>query len=312
MEICCTFWIWNITDWWRQQDKTHSKYANLSNVAGNILSIIPHGVRVAASISLGRDVVGSRQSQTTSETHHEKVVLRMFVQAIKGIFAGCQPGSDTTNTEHDSEMKKVIEETILDRMAKVHDILEMWQGNQNLHATQKESHAKNMHMTAVRYISDPEWIVKASWSLLQHHGAAALTLSERSPLPTALSTKDLSGGQTQIFNVCQICRINRHPVESDEDSAPERILDTENWLTWNGDLDNSNDSEDDYSADTESDVVQNICIQDPECPEQQNMSATRNVPGLVRPSWKSKRRADRVLVTAIAIETRRNKGVKKT
>jgi hypothetical protein len=79
-------------------------------------------------------------------------------------------------------------------MAKVHYFLEKWQGSQNLHATQKESRTQNKQMTAVGYISNTEEIVKASWSLFQHHGAAAFTLSERSPLPPELSAKDLPGG----------------------------------------------------------------------------------------------------------------------
>jgi hypothetical protein len=72
---------------------------------------------------------------------------------------------DTINTENDSEMKKEAEERKLHRMAKVHDILEMWQGSQNLGATQKEPRAQNKQMTAVGYISDTKEIVKASWSL---------------------------------------------------------------------------------------------------------------------------------------------------
>jgi len=53
MEISSTFWIRDIADWGRQQEETHSKYADLSNVARNIFSIIPHGVGVEASFSLG-------------------------------------------------------------------------------------------------------------------------------------------------------------------------------------------------------------------------------------------------------------------
>jgi hypothetical protein len=215
------------------------------------------------------------------------------------------------NTENDSEMKKEAEERKLHRMAKVHDFLEMWQGSQNLRATQKESRAQNKQMTAVGYISDTEEIVKSSWSLFQHNGAAAFKLSERSPLPPALSAKDLPGGRTQILNVRRIRRINRHPVESDEDSAPESISDTEDWLNWNGDLDNPNDSEEDCAADDDSDIEHNNCIEDPECPEQQDVSAAPNVPGLVRPTRKSKRQAEKVLVTVNAVETRRNKGGKK-
>jgi hypothetical protein len=196
-------------------------------------------------------------------------------------------------------------------MAKVHNILAMWQGSQNLRATQKESRAQNKQMTAVGYISDIEEIVKSSWSLFQHDGAAAFTLSERSPLPPALSAKDLPGGRTQILNVRRIRRINRHPVERDKDSAPESILDSEDWLNWNDDLDNPNDSEEDCAADDDSDIEHNNCIEHPEFPEQQDVSAARNVPGLVRPTRKSKTQAEKVLMTVNVAETRTNNGGQK-
>jgi len=76
MEISRTFWLLDITNWWRQQEETHSKYPDLSNVAHDIFSIIPHGVGVEVSYSLGRDVIGWRQSKTTGETLCEKVVSR--------------------------------------------------------------------------------------------------------------------------------------------------------------------------------------------------------------------------------------------
>jgi hypothetical protein len=57
--------------------------------------------------------------------------------------AATDPELNTTNSENGSEMKKVVEERKLNRMAKVHDLLEMWQGSQNLHATQKQSRAQN-------------------------------------------------------------------------------------------------------------------------------------------------------------------------
>jgi len=70
-------------------------------------------------------------------------------------------------------MKKEVAERKLHTMAKVHDCVEMWQGSQNLPATQEESCAQNKQMTPVDYISDTEDIVKASWSLVQHDGEAA-------------------------------------------------------------------------------------------------------------------------------------------
>jgi len=101
MEISSTFWILEITDWWRQQEETHSKYADLSNVERNILSIIPHGVRVEASFSRGRDVIGWRQLKTTGGTLREKVVGRQFARATNGILAGTDPELDAMNTDND-------------------------------------------------------------------------------------------------------------------------------------------------------------------------------------------------------------------
>jgi len=208
-------------------------------------------------------------------------------------------------------MKKEEEERILHGMAKVHDFMEMWQGSQNLQATQKESRAEYKQMTGVGYISDTEEIVKTSWSLFQHDGAAAFKLSARSPLPPALSAKDLPGGRTRIINVRRIRRINRHPVESDDDRAPESISDTDDWLNGNGDLDNPNDSAEDCAGDDESDIEHNNGIEVLERPTQQDVSAAPNVPGLVGPTWKSKRQAEKVLVTVNAVEMWRYKGGQK-
>jgi len=139
MEISSTFWIPDITDWWRQQEETHPKYADLPNVACDVFSSIPHGVGVEASYSLGREFVDWRQSKTTGETLRQEVVVRQFAGANNGILASTDPELDTTNTENESEMKKEAEECKLHRMSKVHDFLEMWQGSQNLCAIQKES-----------------------------------------------------------------------------------------------------------------------------------------------------------------------------
>jgi len=122
MEISSTLWIPDVTDWWRQLEETHSKYADLSNVACDIFSIIPPGVGVEASFSLGRDVIAGTQSKTTGETLRKKVVVRQFGCANNGILAGTDPELDTTNTENVSEMKKEAEERILHRMAKVQDV----------------------------------------------------------------------------------------------------------------------------------------------------------------------------------------------
>ena len=126
IEISSTFWLPDITNWWRQLEETHSKYDDLSNVALNIFSILPHGVGVEASFSLGQDVIDLRQSKTTGESLHEKVIVTQFAWAINGSLEGDNPILDTMNTENDSEMKKELEQWKLQWMAKVHDLLEMW------------------------------------------------------------------------------------------------------------------------------------------------------------------------------------------
>jgi hypothetical protein len=93
------------------------------------------------------------------------------------------------------------EERKLHRLAKVLDFLEMWQGSQIIHATQKESHTQNTHIKVVQSIFDTEEIVNAFWTIFEDDGAAAFKLSERSPLPPPLSATDLLGGRTQILNV---------------------------------------------------------------------------------------------------------------
>jgi hypothetical protein len=139
-------------------------------------------------------------------------------------------------------------------------------------------------MTAVGYLSNTEEIFKASWSLFQHDGAAAFILSEIYPLPPLMSAKNRSGGRTQILKVHRIRRINHFHVKSDEDSAPESLLVTEDWLNWNGDLHNPNDSEDNCAADVEADIEQQNSIEDPECPDRLDVSAFPNVPILIGPT----------------------------
>jgi len=207
-------------------------------------------------------------------------------------------------------MKKEEEERKLHRMVKVHIFLKMWQGSLIRCATQMGSRAQNKQMIAVGYIPDTEEIVKASWSHFHHDDAAAFNLAERSSLPPALSAKDLAGGQTQIFNGCRIRGINPHPVESDENSAPESIADTEHCLNWNGDLNSPTGTDDNGAAHATSDIEQGNGIQDAECPVRRDVSAAPNDPGLIRLPQKFKSQAEMVFVTVNAVETRRNTGEK--
>jgi hypothetical protein len=166
-------------------------------------------------------------------------------------------------------------------------------------------------MTAVGYISDTQEIVKDSSSLFQHDCTAEFKLSERSPVPPALSGKNLPGGRTHIVHVRPIWRINRHPVESDDDSAPKSISDSEDCLNSNADLNIGNDSEGDCAVHVEYDIQRDNRIDDPQYPEQRAVNDMPNVPELIRPTRQSKRPAEKLVVTVNAMETRMIKGVKK-
>jgi len=311
MEISTTVWTPDITEYWRQQQETHFKYADLTDVARDIFSIIPHGVWLEASFSLGQDVIGWKQSQTTGETLRENVIVRQFPWAYNWILAGDDQALYMKNTENELEMKWEVEERKLHRMANVHNHLEMLQHCKHLHATPEESHTQQKQLTAIGYISDTEEIVKACCALFQPDEVGAFKLSERSPLAPALSAKDLPGGHTEVLNFQEVGRKDRHSVESDVDSTPESISDTEDWLNCHGDLVNPTDSEDNCKADVESHIKLDNDIEDLQGQEQQDVSATPNLPGLIRPTWKSQCKADKGLVMFNAMETRRHKGVKK-
>jgi hypothetical protein len=92
------------------------------------------------------------------------------------------------------EIQREVEEMKLHTMAKDNNFLEMWQGSQTLRAMQQESRAPNQLMIAIGYISDTEQLFKASWLNFHHDGAAEFKMSEQSPLPPALSAKDLPSG----------------------------------------------------------------------------------------------------------------------
>jgi hypothetical protein len=180
------------------------------------------------------------------------------------MLAGTDPDLDIRISENHTKMKKVVEERTPYRMAKVHDFLAMQQGSQNLRATKKESPAQHKQRTALEYIMDTNQMSNTSWSLFEYNGAAAFKLSEGSPLPPHVSVNDLPGRQIEILNVHRIQRIILHQVESNEDSTPGCISDTEHWLTRNRDLDTPRDSDEDCAADVESDIEQEYGIEDPE------------------------------------------------
>ena len=102
-----------------------------------------------------------------------------------------------SKTEQKLEMHREAEEKNLLKMARVQHCLEMWQARQNLCGPQKESPTQIKQLTPIEYIFDTEEIIKAFWSMIPHCCVGIFKDSELSPLPPALSAKDLPGGQTE-------------------------------------------------------------------------------------------------------------------
>jgi len=129
-----------------------------------------------------------------------------------------------------------------------------------------------------------------SWSNFERDGAAAFKLSERSPVQPALSAKQIPVARTRVLNVLRIRRIDLHPATSDEDGTPNSISDTENWLDSNGDFDYPKHCEDDWEADNEHQIELENAVEYTETPELGNVDATLDVPELVRPTRRSKKK----------------------
>jgi hypothetical protein len=103
VEMSTPFWIPEITDWWHHQEDRHWRYADLSNVACNIFSIIRPGDGMDTHFSLGCVVIGWKPATATGETLRKNVIQRNCVWANHGILAGEDAALRKTNTENNSK-----------------------------------------------------------------------------------------------------------------------------------------------------------------------------------------------------------------
>src|SRR5215211_3142126 len=109
-------------------------------MARDIFSVIPHGVGVEASFSLGRDVIGWRQSKTSGSTLQQKVVVRQWARSNHGILA--DTFSDSL-LENDMEGKAQAEQLKLKKLASLTDFMHWNRRSNELRAAQKKLRVKN-------------------------------------------------------------------------------------------------------------------------------------------------------------------------
>jgi len=103
-------------------------HADLSNLASDILSIIPHGVVLEASVSLGPDIMSWRHTKSNGAIFRDTVIATKLDSAIETRFAGDSTVCEAGQPQNDFEFKREGEETKLNKIARVEDVLEMWSG----------------------------------------------------------------------------------------------------------------------------------------------------------------------------------------
>jgi len=91
MPMSSYIWIPDNTNWLHPQDKIYSMFADLSNVAHEIFSIMAYSVRARGLYFIVWYITGWIQSKTRGKTLRKRVVVRQFAHANKGILAGDDP-----------------------------------------------------------------------------------------------------------------------------------------------------------------------------------------------------------------------------
>ena len=120
-ELTATFWRPHVTAYWRVQEDSSTEYAPLARMAGDVFSVIPHGVGVEASFSLGQDVAGWRQCRTSGDTLQKKVVVRQFAFSNPGLLAGADARLENDDAVGQNEQKK--EDKKLLQLAGISDLI---------------------------------------------------------------------------------------------------------------------------------------------------------------------------------------------
>jgi hypothetical protein len=92
-------------------------------MAGDIFSVIPHGVEMEVSLSIQQDVNSWRQSKTTVNTLCGAVVVMRCAGAKNVILVGSNLVLDATEPENNIELSGAVELRVLHRMVNVHDYL---------------------------------------------------------------------------------------------------------------------------------------------------------------------------------------------
>jgi hypothetical protein len=132
-----------------------------------------------------------RFSTTAGETLRQPVIEWKLSSADNRILVGDVTILNIMESETINQFLRDAVEKSFHQMAMVHNVMEIWQGSQNQHATWKISHTQNQQITAKGRISDSEGNIKPFWSFIQRDRAATFKMLKRSPLPPAVCPTNL-------------------------------------------------------------------------------------------------------------------------
>lgn len=130
-------------------------------------------------------------------------------------------------------------------------------------------------------------------------------------IATSFTSKGPPCRANPIINFRQIKTVDFHPGRSDKNSATENISDTNNWLCWSADFNGPYASEDDWDADSDSNMELDNGCENVETTEHRHTSVAPSVTGLIQPNKLWNEQAVKVLMIVNTMEMRRHKEIKK-
>lgn len=192
-EITASFWYPDVAGWWLKQETTMGEFRDLAKMARDIFSVMPHGVGVEASFSLGRDVISWRQSRTNGITLQHKVVVRQWARSNNGLLPEEVSRSMKTDINTDEQQRR--EDKQLNQLASMKDFLSFKRQSDNMRSMQRELKGRDVSISGLGYISDEADGGVEEWSGFNQDGNSAFRKisKEKRPnhrnFPAAIRTK---------------------------------------------------------------------------------------------------------------------------
>lgn len=219
-EMTAGFWKPDIAAYWLHQEKVCGEYALLSRMARDIFSVIPHGVGVESSFSLGRDLIGWRQSSTNGETLRRKVIVRQYARSNSGILPGIPDKGNNIDSTDNNKQKE--EDRKLMRLVGIRDHI-IFKRSRKDRRRAKESLTKKNCLFG--YISDRAEAEPRGWESFDDSGKHAFLLHRKSR--TGKTNERVSTKVVKSYRLKRILRVDRTPGETDVDSDAADTDDSE-------------------------------------------------------------------------------------